>query len=638
MKIFYLISGFLVSSAHGIADDGGLISNYHTLLEAQHQQNKSITSTVVANRNRINDLSSVKEAKINSIFLRNIMLYSARRYLDLVGHDECTFYSLLDTQVLQTAEGPIQNILVDVQDNFGQWSTTFLNKDLFLSYIYRNKCQNNLKLSKEFSRAEILKTLKTFNWSAPLTEAQCQETWKAWRKDPRLPYLCNIPETIEWGKKAESQLAEQSLGTNRIKQLKNLVDHKQFLLQSLGLNERIYTTNLCRNIDSQSNFCSLYLQTDIWSKIIKEDKDKWKMSYTCQRFVPNNNDPLNLYSRCREMIIKKPSLCATSIDNSLPALFPRTKCDQVSNALTISHLVTQYQDCPGRIDNEAITNTYRIYRHFNPPKKEQLSDEAARCNTQVNELFAKFVLNAGNEKAWPLKICYQDRIERKEQCLPYVPHLDNSSDLAETRVIAKILEKIQGATPKLKCQLIDKSQFQPALLQYKSGCYILSEKKNCTTLHCPKELRYNGMKIDGITYQGTPTFDYFVNNYGTGTYSISNILNEKYKIAPTEITNLTEIRFFLNLSPTAIIHGIGCAEALYPNLFYKRSFNQCTPLPFIIDGLSDGPEGKGFVSFRSSIEDVHHPSLIDWKRVFNAVSSYRNIHPNQLWALYGIKK
>ena len=637
MKKVLLLAIIFTSAKLHSQSEGGFISDYQKILDTQQQQNKKISSSILANRNRLNDLSGAKEAKINPIFLRNIMLFSHRRYLDLVAHDECLFYSLLDTQVLQTAEGPIQNLLVDVLDNFGQWSTTLLPKDLFFNYLYRQKkCQRNQILAREFSRAELVKTLKTVNWKSPETEEQCTQVWKAWQKDPRLPYLCNISETIEWGKKAEKSLAQESLGPNKTKQLKALVDHKKFLMQALGLGERTYTTNLCRNIDSLDNFCSLYLQNDVWSKIIKEDKNRWKMSYTCQRFIPSSDDPLNTFSRCREMMTKRPVICATSLDAKYPALYPRAKCDQISDALNRGHLITQYQDCPGKIDNEAITNTFRIYNHFYAREEKQVNNRD--CSSKVNETFARLVMLGGNEKAWPLEICYTDRIDRKKVCIPFVPLLDSDSDLAEAKVLAKILEKTHGASSKLKCHFIEKSQFQPALLQYKSGCYVLSQKNNCTSLHCPKELRYNGLIVDDITYQGTPTFDYFVNNYGTGTYSIASILEEKFKIESTKLTNLTEIRFFLNLSPTAIIHGIGCAEALYPHLFPKRNFNQCSPLPFIIDGLVDATEGKGNVSLRSSIEDIHHPYLIDWKNVFNAVASYRNIHPNQLWALYGIKK
>lgn len=620
------------------SDEGaqGFVSDFQQLLEAQQEQNIRLTSAIISNRNRIRDLNNVKDAKLNPIYLRNILLYSDKRYLDLVGYDECTFYSLLSTQLLRTADGPTENVLIDYLDNFGQWSSAFISKDTFLDYVYRQKCQARKKLSNSFSRPRLLNTLKSIKWNIPQTGDQCSKIWNEWRKDPTLPYICNIPETIEWGKKAEKILAKKEVGPNKEKQLKSLIANKQFLLDSINLSDRTYTTNLCQNIDSEANFCSLYLQQDVWSKIIKEDKNRWKMEYTCNRFISAQDDPLNLFTRCRDLINKKPSICATHFDPELSALYPRQRCDQISDALNVAHLKTDYQDCPGIIDNEAITNTFRILSHFeskSSPKKAQKG-----CSSKVNEFFAQMAIESENAKAWPMELCYTDRIEKQEVCLPYIPNDESDSALAETSIISQILQKTRGASSKLKCQFLEKNDFRPELLQYKSGCYILRKKESCTTLHCPKEVRYNAQKIDDIGYKGVPTFDYFVNNFGTEKYAVASILEEKYKIAPTLVTNLTEIRFFLGLSPDAIIHGIGCAEAIYPNLFLKKSFNQCTPLPFILDGLVDEGEGKGQVSFRSSIEDVHHPYLIDWKRIFNAVSSYRNIHPNNLWALYGIKK
>lgn len=616
----------------------GFLTTYQKLLQEQHKQNKRLTTAILTNRNRVRDLKSVKDVKLNPIFLRNILVYSDKKYLDLIGHDECTFYSLLSTNILRTAEGTIDNILVDYLDNFDQWATAFISKNEYLQYVYKNKCQANSRLEKQFERNRLVQGIKTVKWNTPQTDEQCQQIWKNWRKDPALPFICNIPETIDWGKKADTLLnnPKSSMGASQKKKLQYLQSNKQFLLNQIGLEVRTYTTNLCQNIDSAENFCSLYLQKDVWSKIIKENRNTWKMKYLCQRFVNSQADPLNFFTKCRDLINKKPSLCATQITEDLPALYPRNRCDQISDALNPAHLMTDYQDCPGKIDNEGITNTFRILSHFNP-ELGKISEKRS-CQEKVNEVFAKMAIESENSQAWPMELCYTDRIDKSEVCLPYIPNDQGDSDLSETKIIAKVLEKTRGASPKLSCSFIETNEFRPELLQYKAGCYILRNSNNCTTLHCPKDIRYNGQRITDIRYKGIPTFDYFTNNLGTEKYSIVSILEEKYKIVPTLVTNLTEIRFFLNLSPHAIIHGIGCAEALYPATFLKQTLNQCTPLPFIVDALIEGAEGKAQVSLRTAIDDIHSPTLVDWKRVFNAVSSYRNIHPTNMWALYGIKK
>ncbi len=612
----------------------GMIYTLEELLLAQKEQNKRLTGIVKANRGIPKNLIGAKNTRLDHIFMRNILLYSDPSYIKLIGKNECMFYSLLETNILRTAEGPINNVLVTFEDNFGKWQTTIVSKGEFLAKIYEEKCQNNLEYRKQFSRSNLSKNIKKINFDIPKTESQCRAILKSWQNNEMTPYLCNIPETIEWGKKMELALQEKKLSSRQELKYKNIVKLKNELQIALKFSERTYLNNLCNNIQSEQNFCSLYFKDDIWGKVIKEDRPAYLMKYSCNRYYKNDKDILAMLNNCRNKMISSPALCSYSIGPELAAQYPRSRCDSVSEALNAAHLITNYQDCPGQMDSEAITNTFRILKHFSKDKDQPLDQG---CNDQVSNSFAKLNLDFAYKQAWPMEICYQDRVSDKQVCLPFVPGNVEKTQMAEPVVVASIIRKLFSASPKLQCKLVTKKEFSPKLLEFKIGCYIVYNENQCTALNCPKEIRYNNRVIKGISYKGKPTFDYFDNSYSKGRYSIAEILKEVKKIQPTILKNLTEINYYLGLGKDAIIHGIGCVEQLMPDFYQSRGINQCSPMPFIVDGVIKKGQETVLV-LRSPIDDVHHPRLVNWKQVFSGVASYRNNHPNKQWALYGIKK
>ena len=84
-----------------------------------------------------------------------------------------------------------------------------------------------------------------------------------------------------------------------------------------------------------------------------------------------------------------------------------------------------------------------------------------------------------------------------------------------------------------------------------------------------------------------------------------------------------------------IIHGIGCAEDLLPSFFKTKAFNQCSPLPFIIDGMLKENDKVVFVT-RSGADSLQAPRLVGWSLVYSAVKSYQRTHPLKLWTLDGL--
>jgi hypothetical protein len=131
------------------------------------------------------------------------------------------------------------------------------------------------------------------------------------------------------------------------------------------------------------------------------------------------------------------------------------------------------------------------------------------------------------------------------------------------------------------------------------------------------------------------TLDYFPSSIAEERYSQNYILTRDYKQNGKLLNNLSAILTFFKQSKHGILHGIGCAEELLPSFFRSQSLNQCSPLPFIIDGLIRENDQTVFVT-RSGVDSLQAPRLISWSLVYSAVKAYQQSHPLRLWTLYGL--
>jgi len=309
-------------------------------------------------------------------------------------------------------------------------------------------------------------------------------------------------------------------------------------------------------------------------------------------------------------------------------------CDQTSTSLNHSKLISDYQDCPGNVDNEALTNVNRIVNHFAPRKIVTLPET---CAGEANYSFAKLNFDIKYDKGWPLKVCFLNRVNNKEECLPYIPGSRPNEPLSEDLVIAKILYLHKGASPKTICKLVSSKKYSPVRTDFKSGCFIVYNPEKCTALTCEKKVIWDEKEHKDIRFIGTPIFEYFPSAYTNDRYAVTNLLSEARGIQSRSIKNLTDMKFYLDKIPNSIIHGIGCAEDLIPENYKRESINQCQPIPFIIDGYFV-KNAENFLVTRTAIDDLYAPRLITWPSIYNAVTAYKELHPFNSWTLYGLKK
>jgi hypothetical protein len=637
LKAKILIFSLGLISSQAFSKTPGALETLEELVTLHKKQYSTLYKQVQENTKLITNFDEIHDVRLDPYFVKSLLFHSGEKYLSLnkTSEDQCFFYSLIENNLLKTANGEIRNVIIHYKNKDKKSETALISKDNFFQLLYSKECFNNKEISTLFNKKNVTSTITNTKFFVPQTEQECKSVLNDWQTNPYTPYICNVSEIIRKGTLASSKLATiKSTDFRKRRHYQSQIKNKEFFAQSIPLFQRSYISNLCTNINNSEKFCSDYLAKDVWTKIINGERPKYLMSYKCKNMMGKKDVSIKDLRSCSAKFKKEPDYCVLNGNKRLSSLFPLQNCNTLSDAFNESRLKTNYHDCPGRIDNQGITNLHRIINHISDQKSESTPDT---CEFQANYSFAKLNIDYENQKAWPMKICYKNKVTEDDICEIYIPGSSETSELSENKVVAKILYKSYGASDKEVCRIVDDKSYNPVRLEYRVGCFIVYNRAECSTLHCPKKVILNKKEINNLNYVGVPTFDYFPNSFSNEKYSAVNILADTYKIEKRSIKNLTELHFYFKQFKKGIVHGIGCAEDLLPVYFKRKSLNSCLPLPFIIDGIVEKNNEK-FLIFRSSIEDVHTPRLMKWNYIFSSIASYRELHPLSTWALYGIKK
>lgn len=625
-----------IPKAFLFAEDTGLIGSIETLMSVDKTQYEKLLSEASKNPLALSDLSQIKSVKLDPQFTRSLLFHSEKKYVSIISRNPCFFYAALQNNLLQTVEGNFQNVVVLIEKTSGERESALVTTENFLNAVYQKECFSNRDIATLFEPANLQKTMSSITFTAPKTESECGIIYNEWLNNLYTLFLCKYPEKIKQASKAI--LTEQDYSSNnvvKIRAVNNLKREANEINNLLSTFQRNYLQNLCDNLESKDKFCKSYMSTDIWSKVVSGERPRFNMSYKCQSIgsIKTNLTDAQL-AACKNKLIQTPRTCVTSGSKGFPSYFPNPNCLDQSEALINGSLKANYHDCPGSIDNIAITNVHRLMNHFAP---RDIISTPETCANEAGYSFAKLNFDFENENGWPLRICYDDRLESKNICLPYIPGHNPNTDLSETYVMTKILSKLYSIPSEYECRFIPKQRYNPERLEFKTGCQIVFDADNCTPIYCPKTIYLDLKDVSPkLRYEGVPSFEYLPTSYSNEKFAVSNIMNETYKLTQKGIRNLTELSFYFEQNKNGLIHGVGCLEDLRPEDFTKHSFNQCTPAPFIIDGISKKSDDIKIV-FRLSIDDVHSPRLLPWNNLFSAVKSYQTLHPLQTWSLFGVK-
>ncbi len=592
----------------------GLIESFERLSELSKDQFQKNKLRVQSQLNVITDLGQLSDIKLDPDFLKNLIINSDERFLLLSNKDECRFLSTLETNLLKTSDGNTDTIVINFRNVENKTMVAAVPRQDFFEQIYKKKCLNNREYSVLFSEANAQKTIEGIKFTVPKNKNECYAIHKEWFDNSYTPYLCRIQQIIK-----RSVVKSQS----------------DYYTERVPLMKRIYLDNLCGSLSTPELFCESYLKNDVWNKAINSEVPSYKMNYKCQNLL-NKNEPLTTVDikNCAAKLATDNQFCETRGNKNFSSNFPLQSCNNISLALNNSKLVTDYHDCPGLIDNEALTNVHRIINHFAPRK---IVSAKETCSGETNYSFARLNLDLKHLVGWPLKICYLNRIDNKEACTTYIPGSRLAEPLSEDQVVAKILYSQKGAPAKTTCKIVDSKTYNPLRTDFKYGCFIVYNADNCTTFSCDKKVIWEEKHQDDIKFKGIPVFDYFPTAFMNERYAFINMINEVYGTQERTIKNFTELAFHIEKTPNTIVHGIGCIEDLLPENYSRSAINQCHPMPFIIDGVVRKSSNNMLV-IRLAIEDLHSPRLMLWSNIFNSVSAYQELHPLNTWTLYGIKK
>ena len=599
----------------------GILESLEKLIQIDNTKFAKKNDLLLRAGKSVNELKNVTGIELDPDYLNSIILHSDPGYVKLASTNKCQFYHAIINDLLKNSEGVLKNVFVTyVNKNQERDSAILLKKD-FLNQIAEVECPDTPSLIDQFQVKNLDKTIKMANFEAPTGKDQCHNIYLDWLNNTKTPYFCKLHEFMK----------EAGLKSGDPKNLIQRQAISAILEKKLDIAQRDYLKNLCENLANEDIFCEEFLNVSFWSKVANGSENKIFAEDICHQVTGTSSVNNMQLKQCVSKIRKNNDFCLYPSGRS-QGLLPAPQCDTLATALNYSSLRSDYKDCPASSDQQAITNMARIVLHMS---KEKIQPFNGPCSVISSALTYDFNKKFNNDENWKLEACYFDPLAEKDVC--YKTFFGGYATMPESYnlVVAEILKRSRGAEQSLKCEMLDSEDYNPFLLQFKSGCFIIYERDKCFTSECKHKVIYNDRTIDFIKLKNRVTMDYFTTNIVEERFSQHYLLTHDFNKSGRKMNNVGSIGTFFKKNKNGIIHGVGCAEDLMPSFFKTHAFNQCTPLPFIIDGIIRENDKTVFVT-RSAVDSLQTPRLISWSLIYSAVKSYQHSHPLKTWTLYGL--
>ncbi len=601
-------------------DYPGIIQTFEKLIQIDSEKIAKRKEILIKANRLFNNSQTTSGLDLEPDFLNSIILHSDSGYLRMASTSRCRFYEALLTDLLRSSEGKITNILITYQDKDKQHSSIISKKD-FLNKVVNLDCPNTQKLIASFQVKTLQNTLQGIKFDIPTGIDQCRNTHLAWLNNSHTPFLCQIHEYIK----------ESKSGAGDPKELESRRAIAEILDEKLTMMQKDYLENLCQHLDDEEIFCEEFLNVSYWTKIAGGYESQFTVQDICSKALGTDVLSASQIASCLNRLKKEQDLC--HYPKGISGIKPQPDCDHLSTALNYSSYKPTFNDCPASSDQLIATNVVRILSHFIPT---QLTiPTAGPCSGITNASIYGFNQKFDNDENWKLEACYADKLLERDVCFKtYFGDIKNDP-AAFTSVVAEILKRTRGADPSLTCDMVDSKDYSPVLLKFRSGCYITYETQNCWVSSCKHKITLNDRPIDFIKVKGDTALPYFPLTVKDERFSQNYILTKDFKRNPTSIFNLAGITKFFKKVQGGIVHGVGCAEDLLPSFFKSMAMNQCSPLPFVINGMIREKDKVAFV-LRTSVDSLSAPRLISWSTLYSAVKGYQKIQPLKQWTLYGL--
>lgn len=592
----------------------GILQTFEKLIQIDHDKIQKRTELLGKTGKNFTKISNIANLDLEPDFLNSIILHSDPGYLKMASTDRCRFYEAILTDLLKSSDGKIKNVLMTYVED-GKREYAVIPKKDFLAKVVTEQCPETIKNIAAFQVKTFTTTLKSINFDIPTGKDQCKNIHLDWLTNPKTPFICQIHEYIK----------EAKSGGGDPKDLPQRKTVSKILEEKLTLPQRDYIENICKHLDDENLFCEEFLNISFWTKIANELEDKIYAQDICEQ----NSGSFN--NTCLAKLKKEQDLCLYP-NNKNNGLRPQPNCDQLSLALNHSGFKANFRDCPGSSDQMIATNMGRILSHFNPSEGATSEGPCSSISGGMTYIFNK---KFDNDENWGLEACYEDRLNSKEVCAKTFFGKYDNDPASYTNVVASILKETRGIDDTTKCEMVSNVEYNPVLLKFKSGCFIVYEKDNCHISQCKHKIILNDRPIDLIKIKGKANLAYFPTNINDERFSQHYLLTRDFKKNGRQISNLSSVHAFFKNKKNGIIHGVGCAEDLLPSFFKTYSINQCSPMPFIVNGLIKDKDKVVFV-VRTGADAIQAPRLISWSNIYSAVKSYQKKHPIKQWTMYGL--
>ena len=599
----------------------GILESLEKLIQIDNTKFAKKSDLLIRGGKTVTELKNVTSLELDPDYLNSIILHSSPGYVQLASTNKCQFYHAIINDLLKNSKGVLKNVFVTyLNKNQERDSATLLKKD-FINKVAEIECPDTPKLIEQFQVKNLDTTIKDANFDAPTGKDQCHNIYIDWLNNTKTAYFCKLHEFMI---EAHSKAGDP----------KNLVQRQAILAileKKLDVTERDYLKNLCENLDNEKIFCEEFLNVSFWSKVASGAENKIYAEDICHQALGTSTINKIQLKQCVSKMRKENDFCLYPTGRN-QGLVPGPQCDTLAAALNYSSLRADYKDCPASSDQQAVTNMARIILHMGKGKIAPFNGPCSVISSAVTYDFNK---KFNNDENWKLEACFYDALAEKDVC--YKTFFGGYDDAPESYnvVVAEILKKSRGADQSLKCEMLDSEDYNPFLLQFKTGCFIIYERNRCFTSECKHKVIYNDRTIDFIKLKNRVGIDYFATNVVEERFSQHYLLTHDYQKSGKRMNNVGTIVSFFKKSKNGIIHGVGCAEDLLPSFFKTHAFSQCTPLPFIIDGIIRENDKTVFVT-RSAVDTLQAPRLVSWSLIYSAVKSYQHSHPLRTWTLYGL--
>ena len=598
----------------------GIIQTFEKLIQIDGDKFQKRLTLMTRDGNIFNANSNVTNLDLEPDFLNSLILHSNPGYIRLASSDKCRFYDTILTDLLRSSEGKIKNVMVTYLEKDRRMSALIPRRD-FLNKVVNQECPQTQKTIASFQIKTVQKTLGEIAFDIPTGMEQCRNIHVNWLNNPNTPYLCQIYEFVR----------ESKLGQGDPKDLEQRKTMARILDEKMSLVQKEYVENLCQNLDNEDLFCEEFLNVSFWTKIAAGFESKIYAEDICSSILNTQTLSSSQFSICLGRMKKEKDLCLYPGQMN-SGLRPQPDCDQLSTALNFSSFKTQFKDCPGNSDQMIVTNMGRILSHFGSGAAPV---EQGPCQSYSAATVFGWNRQMDNDVNWNLEACFEDRLLGRDICKKMIfadyPKMPESY----TTVVEEILRATRGADLSVKCKMIESSRYNPLMLEFKSGCWIVFEKENCFISECKHKVFYNDRSIDLIKIKGSVALAYFPLNIRDERFSQNYILTHEYKKTPKQLATLNAMTAYFKKSKSGIVHGVGCGEELLPSFFKANTINQCTAIPFTISGMMKDGEKIVFV-IRTAADSAQAPRLLSWSLLYSAVKTYQRTHPLKLWTMYGL--